>query len=154
MIHPLPPATRVAALIFVDQTECRWLRGLKRGFRHCFTALPCKGGWLVCDPLKNRIELALVQLPPSLDLPAVYAAQGHRVLLGRLRVMPARPRVLAPLTCVEIAKRLVGVRAPLVLTPWQLFCHLQRPTPGRPCWRPVVASDAFAAANQCLTETG
>lgn len=141
MIGHLPAAPRRAALVFVDQTDCRALWRLKRGFRHCFTVLQCEPGWLVCDPLKDRIELSILKLPAGLDLPGFYAAQGHRVLLGQARPGPARRRLaVAPLTCVEIAKRLVGLYAPLVLTPWQLFCHLQRARADVPRWHPVAAS--------------
>lgn len=155
MIGPLPPAPRRAALVFVDQTECFALRRLKRGFRHCFTVLRCEPGWLVCDPLKDRIELSILEAPPGLDLPGFYAAQGHRVLLGQSEPAPKRRRLsVAPLTCVEVAKRLVGLQAPLVLTPWQLFCHLQGARPGAPCWRMVAAPCAGSAADLRLTSAG
>lgn len=152
MIGPLPAAPRRAALVFVDQTECRALRHLKRGFRHCFTVLECGSGWLVCDPLKDRIELSVLELRPGLDLPGFYASQGHRVLLGQAQPAPARRRLaVAPLTCVEVAKRLLGLHAPLVLTPWQLFRHLQRARTEAPCWRMVAAPCAAPAADLRLT---
>lgn len=33
---------------------------------------------------------------------------------------------LAPLTCVEVVKTLLGINAPLVLTPYQLYKYLER----------------------------
>lgn len=140
VIEPGPAMPRHAALVFVDHTECRMLQHLKRGFRHCFTVLQYEPGWLVCDPLKDRIELSMLRPPPDLDLPQFYATQGHRVLIGETRPASARRRLaVAPLTCVEIAKRLVGLHAPLVLTPWQLFCHLRRGRAGAPRWKPLAA---------------
>ncbi len=123
------PGTRPpqpALVVFVGDTDCRWLGGLRAGFRHCFIALRDGGAWLTCDPLKDRIELSALPVPADFDLAGIYAERGHTVLLGQTRPgLPHRPPVVAPLTCVTIAKRLLGVRAPWVLTPWQLCRHLR-----------------------------
>ncbi len=127
-------AGRAAIVVFVDRVACWWLRPLKPGFRHCFAVLDRPQGWLLCDPLKDRIELGVLDVPASFDLPRFYAEQGHRVLLGRTPAdRPGRiPLGIAPLTCVVVVKRLLGVRAPWVHTPWQLFRHLTRA--GAPRW--------------------
>ncbi len=122
--------SRPAMVVFVDQTDCRWLRPLKRGFRHCFVALEHPSGWLVCDALKSHIELILVELPGLLDLAECYADQGHHVLLGQTGPCVPHPSLpLAPLTCVSVAKRVLAIRADWVWTPWQLFGHLLRVRP-------------------------
>jgi hypothetical protein len=129
-----------AMVVFVDRTECRWLRSLKRGFRHCFVAVQHSRGWLVCDSLKGHMELTLLELPRSFDLGQAYANQGHCVLLGRTGSLAQSPSFsLAPLTCVSVAKRLLAVRAGRVWTPWQLFCHLLRAQPE--VWRSVSADE-------------
>jgi len=121
---------RPAMVVFVDQTDCRWLRPLKRGFRHCFVALEHPSGWLICDSLKSHIDLILVERPGLLDLAGCYADQGHHVLLGRSEPYVAHPPLpLAPLTCVSVAKRVLAIRADWVWTPWQLFAHLLRARP-------------------------
>ena len=53
--------------------------------------------------------------------------------------LPRRALWPAALTCVGVVKRILGVRAPWVLTPWQLFRHLSR---GPAAWR--------TAANESL----
>lgn len=122
---------RLALVVFVNHAECRWLRGLRPGFRHCFVTLRDGATWLCCDPLKDRIELAILPVTPWFDLPRFYAKRGHTVLLGSTKPdLPRRPLAIAPLTCVTIAKRLLGVRAPWVLTPWQLCQLLQDRTHG------------------------
>lgn len=126
----LPSCGRLALAVFVDHAECHWLRALKPGYRHCFVAVRDGGSWLVCDSLKDRMEILHLALPARFDLARFYADRGHRVLIGRTRPdLPRRPLLPAPLTCVAVVKRIVGVRAPWVMTPWQLFRHLsQRPT--------------------------
>ena len=118
-------APKLALVVFVDR-GCVWLRGLKRGFRHCFVALRDRDAWVICDSLKDRIELFVLPVPAEADLASFYRAQGHRVLIGTTQPKLHRGSlVLAPLTCVSVVKRLLGVRAPWVLTPWQLFAHLK-----------------------------
>jgi hypothetical protein len=122
-------APRPALVVFVDHVECPWLRGLKRGFRHCFAVLADGPGWLLCDPLKDRILLTRIEPPAGFDLARFYHEQGHRVLAGRTMPVssPRRPPTLVPLTCVAVVKRLLGVQGASVLTPRQLFDHLARP---------------------------
>lgn len=117
---------RRAIVVFADRADCAWLRLLKPGFRHCFAALGERGGWLILDPLLDRIELTWVQPDQDFDLPSFYGTQGHTVLAGTTRRPERPPRLprLAPLTCVSVVKRLLGLNAPGVLTPWQLFRHL------------------------------
>ncbi len=118
-------APKLALVVFVDR-GCVWLRGLKRGFRHCFVALRDGDAWLICDSLKDRIELFVLPVAAEIDLASFYRAQGHRVLIGTTRPKLHRGSlVVAPLTCVTVVKRLLGVKAPWVLTPWQLFAHLK-----------------------------
>lgn len=106
-----PPAATVL-VIFADHAACPWLRPLRRGFRHCFVVMRAGSVWLACEPLKDRIELDALAVPDDFDLAAFYSQQGHQVLLGER--LPARPRrhfALAPMTCVTVVKRLLGIDA-------------------------------------------
>lgn len=155
--RPCPPAlgsrgrssgSTDVLVVFVDQAACPWLHLLKRGFRHCFAVLRTGPLWVACEPLKDRIDLDLVDLPPEFDLARFYAEQGHRVLCGQ-RPLPT-PRysfALAPLTCVTVVKRLLAIRAPWVCTPAQLHAHLVGPACGfRP--RSVVPTMSMPDAVQ------
>jgi hypothetical protein len=137
-----PPTEPSVMVVFVDHAACLWLRLLRRGFRHCFVALRVGPLWLACEPLKDRIELDLLDLPGEFDLARFYGEQGHRVLLGH-RPPPASRRrfALAPLTCVTVIKRLLAIDAPLVWTPAQLYALLCGPQ----CrFRPWSADDVSA----------
>lgn len=116
-----------ALVVFVDQTDGPWLRFLKPGFRHCFAAVrQAEGLWLICDPLKHRIETLAVEPARDLALAEAWLAMGHRVVLGWTRptAPPRRPPLPAPLTCVAVVKRLLGLWCPAVVTPRQLHRHL------------------------------
>ena len=125
MTHDLHATPRMALVVFVDHTEIDWLRILKTGFRHCFVAVEADRSWLICDPLKDRIALSLLQADKGFDLGAFYAGKGYSVLAGRAMPMsPRRRHIPEPLTCVAIVKRILGIDAPGVFTPWGLFKHL------------------------------
>lgn len=122
-------------VVFVDDTACPWLRWLRRGFRHCFVVVRAEPLWLACEPLKDRIELDILDLPCEFDLARFYGEQGHRVLLGRHPPPGPRRRFApAPLTCVTVVKRLLGIHAPWVWSPWQLYAHLSSPACGFRLW--------------------
>ena len=132
---------RSVMVVFIDHTECYWLRSLRRGFRHCFVAFQHGPTWLVCDSLKSHMELTLLDLPDSFDLGTHYANQGHHVLIGRTGLpVPRTAMALTPLTCVSVAKRLLAIRAAWVWTPWQLFSHLMTGQPHN--WRLVRVGGA------------
>jgi hypothetical protein len=143
---PVSPAVLV---VFADHAACPWLRPLRRGFRHCFVVLRAGSIWLACEPLKDRIELDALELPGEFDLASFYRTQGHRVLLGE-RPLPRKRRrfALAPLTCVTVVKRLLGIDAPWVWTPWQLHGHLCRPEHGFRLWSGPFSGQNSTAGNQ------
>lgn len=109
-------------IVFVDGTECRALHWLKQGFRHCFVAMRWGKQWVICDPLKNHIEFSVGKPPHDLDLGRFYRERGFVVLTGHCAPKKIKGRPwLEPLTCVAIVKRIIGLRAFWVLTPWQLY---------------------------------
>jgi hypothetical protein len=139
-----------AIVVFVDHTECYWLKTLRRGFRHCFVALKHDSAWLICDSLKCHMELTFLDLPESFDLGRHYANQGHHVLVGRTGSRVSRTTMaLTPLTCVSVAKRLLEVRAAWVWTPSQLFSHLLNAQPH--IWRRVSAGETVRGTRTRIT---
>jgi hypothetical protein len=143
------PVSPPVLVVFADHVACPWLHPLRRGFRHCFVVLRTGSVWLACEPLKDRIELDALALPSEFDLASFYRAQGHRVLLGQ-RALPRKRRrfALAPLTCVTVVKRLLGIDAPWVWTPWQLYAHLCGPEHGFRPWSGPPPRQTSAGGNQ------
>ena len=131
-IELAPPLYARALVVFSGRTGVRWLRWLKPGFRHCFVAVDDGIEWLTVDPLLHRLEIRASGLPSAFDLAAEY----RRMALDVIEVIPApvalRRAPFGLFTCVETAKRLLGIRAPWVLTPWQLYRLLSRRAPPLP----------------------
>lgn len=109
-------------VVFVGHTQCRFLAWLKQGFKHCFVAQREGDCWIICDPLKNHMELSLLNLPPNFCLSRFYLDEGYVVVAGYgPRMRRERRACLEILTCVTVAKKLIGIRSFWTFTPWQLF---------------------------------
>ena len=115
-----------AYVAFTGKTDLWWLRILKPGFRHCFVVLNDGRHWITVDPLANALDVAVQPVPPETDLPAWYCAQGLSVVPARRRASLPRPMPIAPVTCVEVVKRTIGLRDRWIVTPFQLYRALCR----------------------------
>jgi len=114
----------VALIIFSGETDIRWLRILKRGFRHCFACVYTHGQWVFYDPLAHITCLSICDGLDSVDLEYWFWQQGCRVVRTSRHPEIRKKAPPALFTCVEAVKRLLGVRGLFILTPWQLYRHL------------------------------
>lgn len=98
-----------------------WMHFLKPGFCHCALVLGDGREWVLIDPLVHFTDLIVLK---NGSVRRTLARQGYRMV----RTTPTIPRVhgvhLRPLTCVETVKRFLGINAPFVWTPYQLFRFL------------------------------
>lgn len=116
--------TQKAWVVFTDQADLPWLKVLRKGFRHCFVILHDGENWLSVDPLAHRIEAQIQHVQKDFDLPAWLEERGHIVIRAKIhegqKIMP-----VMPVTCVEVVKRVLGVRRRFIFTPWQLYRHIR-----------------------------
>lgn len=111
-----------AALFFTDRGDhwaCRWLR---RGFRHVELAVLHDGVWIGVSG-KTGALLEVMALPIGFNPESFAFLNGLRLLWVRVDPRPRRSPVGLQ-TCVGLAKAMLGVRAPWVITPWQLYRRL------------------------------
>jgi hypothetical protein len=100
----------------------------RAGFRHCFVCLAHQGTWLRLDFQDGRPALELV-CADSFDLASFYRAAGLTVVVtdrGRGRTVP-RSALQWPFmtaSCVGAVKKVLGIGAPFVQTPFQLHRFL------------------------------
>jgi hypothetical protein len=111
-----------------DRANRSWLWSLlKPGFQHveCWTR-GAKGRWLRLDPCFEGIVLEDFDHDPSVQ-PWVKGCDPTflRVQRETPKDKMHTPFAFGPLTCVEIAKAAIGLHAPLVRTPYQLFKALR-----------------------------
>jgi hypothetical protein len=114
-----------AIVVFSGETSLKWLKLLRPGFRHCFVLVRQQDCWVIYDPLSHRTDLAVIVGPSLGELAEWYRVKGLQVLETTVRRAPLRLAPLRPFTCVEAVKRVLGIHAPWITTPWQLYCFLQ-----------------------------
>jgi hypothetical protein len=109
-----------AAIAVFHDHGSGWLRPfLRPGFRHCFCAVVAGDYWILVDG-RRGLPVIEVVAAASYDLGAFYRRLGYTV--APVAVMPIAPRSpIVPATCVAAVKRVLGIRAPLALTPYQLW---------------------------------
>jgi hypothetical protein len=115
---------RRALVVFSGRADLAWLRLLKRGFRHCFVVLDFGDRWVMLNPLSHYTDVEVFAGLAAEDLAAGFRRQGLTVVAARTMRPKPRPAPWRPHTCVEAVIRILGMRAPWVLTPWQLYRYL------------------------------
>jgi hypothetical protein len=112
-------------IVFTDaETQTWYTRFLEPGYGHCYAVW-----WDGFNWIRMRPNLAQVVIEV---LPVVESDAVAKVVLGNtaVHVQPGDPYnvrtpwMWVPATCTEACKALLGIRAPLVLTPRQLFDYL------------------------------
>ena len=125
----LPEPTRSdgrerALVAFADETRLKRLLPLRPGFRHCFVLLERRGAAVLVDPLSDRMAVEVFPGMTLEDAAERWREAGFIVVGARVRE-PGRPAPSAPLTCVEVVKRTLGIHARGILTPHRLYRALK-----------------------------
>lgn len=124
-VDPMKMDRQKAWAVFTGRTELKRLKILRPGFRHCFVLLQDGGRWISIDPLATRMEICMHHdLPTDFDLPGWLEEQGHTVVPASLDRDITNPAPCAFFTCVEAVKRVLGIHAWRIVTPWQLYRYL------------------------------
>ena len=115
-----------AWVAFTGKTDIWWLRFLKKNYRHCFVVLNDSKLWMSIDPLAPYTNIQIYDhIKSDFDLPDWLRGQGYEVVSARLNKTHKRPAPLMFYSCVESVKRIWGLHAWHVITPWQLYKYLK-----------------------------
>jgi hypothetical protein len=126
---PVPSDKKIggtrAWVVFTGKTDIRWLKWLKRGYRHCYVLLNDGVRWVSIDPAASQTQIIVYHhLSPDFDLPHWLREEGVSVVACRVKPQAVKRTRFALLTCVETVKRILGIHRFGLITPWQLYCHL------------------------------
>ncbi len=119
-----------AWVVFSGKTDMKRLKFLKAGFRHCFVIINDGQKWMSIDPLSPYTDIEVYHhIKYDFDLPAWFQNKSFKVAPSRLNKKHKKPAPIGFFTCVEAAKRLLGIHCFYILTPWQLYRYLQKTNP-------------------------
>lgn len=114
-------------VVFTDHTDIRWLKILRRGFRHCFVLIRFADIWISIDPLMHKTDVMRLDIPDSISLKKWFEEQGDTVIeIKVISTTKPKPLPLAPFSCVEAVKRVLGIRQAYIFTPYQLYKFLKK----------------------------
>ena len=116
---------RQIIVAFSGRTDLWWLRFLKKGFRHCFVCIDDGERWVALDPLAHRMEIGILPMSSDFDLKEWLEGQGFTVAAAQVDREATKPAPVMPYSCVEAIKRVLGIRARSVVTPWGLYRFLK-----------------------------
>jgi hypothetical protein len=63
-------------VVFTGEANMKWLKVLKPGFRHCFTALESGSRWVIYNPLSHRTKIIVVGTDDLFRLMRFYREHG------------------------------------------------------------------------------
>jgi hypothetical protein len=118
------PVSQEAWVVFCDAPGVPWLRFLRPPFRHCFVILKGPQAWISVDPLIRGIEVKGHSLRAYPNLPQMLKDQGLVVVKTQTFTKPSYPCSWGMFSCVSLVKRVLGLSAPGVLTPYRLYRRL------------------------------
>jgi hypothetical protein len=109
-----------------EAKQSRWWKLLMPGFDHVEVWKNTKSVWIRIEPCLEYLAPEVHEQPPwELVLPELdptFLRVQRTVDKGTWR----EPWHFGPITCVELTKAVLGIRAPFVRTPWQLYKRMKR----------------------------
>ena len=98
-----------------------WTKFLKTGFYHCLLILGNNCEWYIIDPVMHFTDFIIVKTNHIEDL---FQLKGYKIVPTIPKVPTQIKFFLRPYTCVETVKHFLGIQAPYIWTPYQLFLYL------------------------------
>lgn len=114
-----------AWVVFSGDTDLPWLKILKPGFRHCYIVLNDQKHWITIDPLSNYMDVRVQEIPLDFNLPLWMKNRGNIVMPAEILNLQKQAPWM-PFSCVEAVKRVLGIHACTIITPWQLYKYLRK----------------------------
>jgi hypothetical protein len=114
-----------AVVIFTGVGSHPLAKWLKPGFRHCAVAVQDGDSpWILIDPAEGVPNFRIMGAH-DFDLAAFYREIGETVVETVVKAEPLQ-WPLAMANCAGMVKAVLGLRAPLVVTPYALYRRLTR----------------------------
>lgn len=114
------PAGQSCAIVIFGSSQLSYLKVLRGGYQHCMIAVQSGAAWQLIDPLSNAFYVTELGIARPDEIISSFTEQGFDAVPTQRRAPVAAEMPPAPFTCVEVVKRVLGIRDRWVMTPWQL----------------------------------
>ena len=116
-------------VVFCGSDSTHWLiRNCRKGFQHAYAVrLDCSGYyWMIVQPNVSHID---IEMKPVKDYPTVES-----LMYNESTIIPVTAKIdiskvnstLGINSCVDVVKRLLGIKSYFVHSPYQLYKYLRR----------------------------
>ena len=115
-------------VVFENNTSLWWLKVLKPGFRHCYLLLPFEDGnsYLELNPFSNQLSVGIRRNTGIVGYIDYLCSDSLRqVVRAQIEIAPLKCAPLGLFSCVEFAKRILGMHSRFIITPYQLYKKLK-----------------------------
>lgn len=117
---------RKSFVVFSPNTEIWYLFWLRKGFKHCYLIIQDNGKWISIDPMSSHIDVVVHNLASDFCLATWLKDEGMCVVPVRHRKPVVKSLPASWVSCVEVTKRVLGIRNWWIWTPYQLYKHLEK----------------------------
>ena len=114
------PAGQSCAIVIFGPSQLAYLKVLRDGYQHCMIAVQSGPSWQLIDPLSNAFCLTELGIAHPEEIISSFVEQGFDAVFTQRRAPIAAEMPLGLFTCVEVVKRVLGLRNRWIMTPWQL----------------------------------
>ncbi len=113
-----------AFILFRNERKLRFLRILKKDFRHCAVMLKSKTHWLYIDQTFFQLEMRVWHKTAN---PLKIFEKNNWKVFETLPPKISKKNIFRPswIDCVSISKRILGIKNRFIFTPYQLCNHLE-----------------------------
>ncbi len=123
-LHPIIPTSGEGNCAVVSFFGNFW--PFEEGFGHCSVFVQDNGAWVHFDSSRGRPRIEIYKEFETIDL-LIKGLREVKIVALPCKMTGKRfysPFVLG--SCVELVKRVVGIKAPFVLTPYQLYSYIRK----------------------------
>lgn len=121
-------STRRYFVVFTQGPWHWWDWFFKRGYCHCYLLIWDDPLWLCVEPTMQITQVFTIPKYEWCDPFTMLGDPNAKIVETWLRCDETMrtPWVWSPVTCTEIVKSILGIRAFWMWTPWQLAKYLRR----------------------------
>lgn len=114
------PSGQSCAIVIFGASQLPYLKVLRAGYQHCMIAIQSGAAWQLIDPLSNAFYVTELGIVHPDDIISSFVDQGFDAVPTQRSAPVAMEMPLGLFTCVEVVKRILGLRNRWIMTPWQL----------------------------------
>lgn len=114
------PSGESCAIVIFGPSQLPYLKVLRAGYQHCMIAVQSGGVWQLIDPLSNAFYMTELGIARPDEIITSFADQGFDAVPAQRAAPVMAEMPLTLFTCVEVVKRVLGIRNRWIMTPWQL----------------------------------